>query len=68
MSAWLLRVLIAADQLINAILGGDEDETISSRCWKAKVRGDWRGSCAVSFIDMIFGRGHCERSVEWDEV
>ena len=37
MSQWKLtyavRVLIALDQLGNALLGGWPDETFSSRCW-----------------------------------
>ena len=27
------RILIALDQLVNALLGGWPDETLSSRCW-----------------------------------
>lgn len=68
MSAWLLGVLIAADQLMNAILGGLPDETICSRCWKAKLRGSRWAAHLVRLIDLMFGRGHCERCVEWDEV
>lgn len=31
---WLLQVLIALDQLANAILGGWADETLSSHAWR----------------------------------
>ena len=35
---WLLNILIGLDQLGNALLGGDPDETISSRLGKMKVK------------------------------
>jgi hypothetical protein len=38
MGKWLLNILISVDQLGNTILGGDPDETISSRLGKLKVR------------------------------
>ena len=28
------RILIAVDQLLNALFGGWPDETLSSRCWR----------------------------------
>jgi len=38
MGKWLLNILISIDQLGNTILGGDPDETISSRLGKLKVK------------------------------
>ena len=35
---WILNILISIDQLGNTILGGDPDETISSRLGKMKVK------------------------------
>lgn len=35
---WVVNVLIGFDQLGNAVLGGDPDETISSRLGKMKVK------------------------------
>ena len=35
---WIVNVLIGIDQLGNAFVGGDPDETISSRLGKLKVR------------------------------
>jgi hypothetical protein len=35
---YVFRVLLGLDQLCNAILGGDEDETLSSRLGKVKRR------------------------------
>lgn len=62
---WLLTVLIAIDQLANALARGDEDETISSRCFKAQGRCVLcRALCwALGLIDP----DHCAKSVEWDE-
>lgn len=68
--------LIALDQLANAILGGDPDETISSRLEKAH-RGDF-GPTAHYFsivprilVNVIFypidGPNHCKLALEEDE-
>ena len=35
---WFVNVLISIDQFGNTIMGGDPDETISSRIGKIKVR------------------------------
>jgi hypothetical protein len=35
---WFVNILIGIDQLGNAVLGGDPDETISSRLGKLKVK------------------------------
>ena len=34
MPAYLHDLLVACDQLLNALLGGWPDETLSSRCWR----------------------------------
>ncbi|MFG6535544.1 hypothetical protein ACGYK5_17100 [Sulfitobacter sp. 1A16787] len=61
---YLLNVLIALDQLANAILLGDPDETISSRCAKAAYgSGWWRLGQVLEAIDP----GHLGRTVEHDE-
>lgn len=61
---WLHNVLIGIDQLINAILCGDPDETISSRAYKMAQRGF---SWPMQTIDRLFGPGHCADSEEKDE-
>ena len=57
---WLQRLLIALDQLLNTLLRGDEDETMSSRCWRENRR------CLVTLIDHIFwfDPDHCRTSYE----
>jgi hypothetical protein len=64
MKNYFWRILIAIDQLFNAILGGDEDETISSRCGKLAQKGQ-DGYARV--IDFFLGEGHCKASIEEDE-
>ena len=65
---WFWNILIAVDQLGNALLMGDPDETISSRMGK-KMRSNSatpidKGLCKV--LDKIDG-DHCEESIEDDE-
>lgn len=59
--AWTIAV--AFDQLFNAATGGDEDETISSRAYKASKRGDKWGVLVADFLEKI-DPGHGERHVE----
>ena len=58
------RMLIAIDQLINALLGGWPDETLSSRCYRWARDGvrDW----PRRFIDGLpfWKAGHCQRAYE----
>lgn len=63
---YLLNILIAIDQLGNAILGGDPDETISSRAAKGALAGDTKW-CLLCGLLNIIDRGHCERVIERDE-
>jgi hypothetical protein len=70
---YVVNVLISFDQLGNSILGGDPDETISSRIGriKAKWGGEiprWRVMTRFTawWLDKI-DPGHCEDAVEHDE-
>lgn len=60
---YVKNVLIGLDQLANALLGGDPDETVSSRCGKSRCR-----LCRVlcRMLDRLDYR-HCAESVELDE-
>jgi len=67
------NVLIGFDQTVNALFGGNPDETISSRAAKAAIAGKRRGIIAEAWIDLLFAvvagqRNHCASSIEWDEV
>lgn len=73
---YLLNILVALDQLLSALIGGDPDETISSRLGKA-ARGDYGRLQVVlwtpvtGLVDLVFlafdGPGHCRRSIEEEE-
>lgn len=62
------HLLIAIDQLFNAIFAGAADETISSRCYRGailapKPKLKWR--IAYKFVNAIFfDRNHCETAYE----
>lgn len=59
------NLLIAIDQLANTILGGDPDETISSRT--AKRVKDQRWAYYLCRALHWFDKDHCVKSVEEDE-
>ncbi len=65
MGKYVKNILIGIDQLVNAFLFGDPDETLSSRAYKfAAYHGvKW----PARFIDKLFGKGHCAQSEEKDE-
>jgi hypothetical protein len=66
MKDYFLRILISIDQLANTILGGNEDETISSRAAKAKLQGKRWGCVLCKMLDKI-DKNHCDKSIEMDE-
>ncbi len=56
---YIKNILISIDQLVNTFLGGDPDETISSRLGK-----HYQGSFMEKMVDDLFGKDHCENSAE----
>ena len=60
--AYLTQVLIAVDQLVNAICGGWADETLSSRAHR-------KFPLLASVIDMLFfwTDEHCKTSYESEQ-
>lgn len=62
---YVANILLSIDQLANTLLGGDPDETISSRCGK---RIDTSKVCCALcwFLDKIDSR-HCTKYIENDE-
>lgn len=70
---YLLNLAVAADQGWNAILGGNPDETISSRVGRAALSDRPFAAELEWLIDALFrllgaAPGHCRRHIEWDEV
>ena len=65
-STYFWKLLVAIDQLVNTILGGSPDETISSRLGKRQRRGCKVCSFLCNILNM-FEENHCEKSIEEDE-
>ena len=59
------NMLIAMDQFFNALLGGDPDETISSRAGKSQGKSKI-ADILCWFLNKL-DTGHCKNSVEEDE-
>ncbi len=59
----ILQIMIAFDQLINTILGGMADETISSRAHRNRFK-NWRWRFMRRLIDGLFfwQKDHCHQS------
>jgi len=64
-SRYTTNILIGHDQSMNAAIGGDPDETISSRCGKRV------GTCKLCYILCLvlnrLEKKHCQLSIELDE-
>lgn len=73
MRKYIWNVLIAFDQFVNTLLGGDMDETISSRLGKwARANKHKKGIKAhiyfiANSIVELFERNHFAKSIEEDE-
>lgn len=67
LAKYIINILIAIDQLINTLLLGDPDETISSRVGKRRHQKGWKQLSAV--IDFLFfwEKYHTKNSIEEDE-
>lgn len=66
MKRYFWSLLIALDQLLNAVMGGQPDETISSRCAKLWLEGDGFGCFMCKILDF-FQKNHCRKVIELDE-
>ena len=62
------RTLIALDQLLNTLLGGWPDETLSRRAWRWEKDGV--RSWPRRFIDMLFflDQNHCLESFDSERL
>lgn len=61
---YLLRVLIAIDQLVNTIFGGMPDETISAKLWRLKDRQPYKVLRYIVDTLFWFDKEHCRTSYE----
>ena len=58
------QILIAIDQLFNALTGGYADETLSSRSWRLYSKDKLSGRILKPLIDTLFfwQKDHCYNS------
>lgn len=58
------QILVALDQLVNTLMGGMADETLSARAWRNHMKG--RRSWPAKIIDTIFfwQKDHCREAYE----
>lgn len=68
LKTWTRQVLIAGDQLLNALAFGWADETLSARCWRLRDRPGW--GLLRRLIDMLFfwDRNHCRESYDSERL
>ena len=66
MKRYLKNILISISQLFNTILGGDPDETMSSRIGKRARKGCKVGIFLSCFLN-IFEKDHAKKAIEEDE-
>lgn len=64
LNRYFWNIMIALDQLLNALLFGDPDETVSSRA--AKNLHLWHWDLLARVLEYI-DPGHMDRSLEKDE-
>lgn len=54
MNRYIASVAGAWSQFLNATLGGNRDQSFSSRSYEAALAGRWWGKVAVAVIDLLF--------------
>lgn len=62
---YLLNILIAFDQLINTLIGGYPDETLSASAWIGEQQGRILPRIlrpTIDFIFLPFERDHCYKA------
>ncbi|MCL1962468.1 MAG: pseudouridine synthase [Desulfovibrionaceae bacterium] len=66
MASWLLNIAIAIDQLLNTLLAGQPDETLSSRAHRMRVKGQRWWGWTANAVDLLFfwQSGHCEAAYQ----
>ena len=64
----LYRAVLSLDQLGSAVIFGRPDHTVSSEVGYAAYIGKRWALVTQKVIDTFFGAGHCQESIEWDEI
>lgn len=63
---YIKNILISIDQLINALFGGNPDETLSSRAYKFSRKGCYWYANIINGL-FFWQRNHCQESEEKDD-
>lgn len=63
---WVKEIAVAFDQMLNAVLGGTSDETLSSRAHRMRVKRHPYTWWLADVIDAIFfwDDDHCKEAYE----
>lgn len=64
---YIWNILISLDQLCNTLLGGDPDETMSSRMGKHLAKHDCPFCNFMCKLLNLIQKDHCIKSIEKDE-
>ena len=64
MRRYLKQVLIAFDQLINALLGGWANESLSAHAWRQHLEGKRNWPYLLIDAILFFDGNHCRTSYE----
>lgn len=64
MISYLKNLLIALDQLVNTILGGWPDESLSSQCWRIEQKKGISWPRKLVDALLFFDKDHCQESYE----
>ncbi len=63
MAKYLKNLLISLDQLANTLIGGNPDETLSSRAYRLRRKGVFWPSNLVNGL-FFWQKNHCKESKE----
>ena len=60
---YLMNILLLLDLAANTVLGGDPQETLSSRFAKAAQDSKWYGRWACRLLGWV-DPGHCQKALD----
>jgi hypothetical protein len=66
--SYLKNVLIAIDQLINTLIGGYPDETLSSHAYRMDMKGIRKWPRKLIDTLLFFDKNHCEDSFTSERI
>ena len=64
----LYCTILSFDQLGSAVIFGRPDHTVSGEVGYAATLNKAWALVVQKVIDTFFGAGHCQESIEWDEI